>query len=501
MSTTVLADNDLADLVAEFTGRSGSYYARVFSRIAQTKGFALVFNFWAAMLGPIWLGCRALWGAFWFAFLVEMFAIVLVGIGLFGDLGGNANARADRLSQQAAERLAAAESALAEGNSLGDSMKRSAEAIAAAATKALEDADAERAKTPVFILAGALLVAFVHGACGVMANALFARRFRKWRGNRNLAHGLPMPRLVFSALLPAFCYPLAIYRFATSAPPTWLQEFPAATELRNQISRSIDAGVSMLADSLSGVFSGVTMAINALLNLLETCLVVTPWPIVMAAILAIAWQVAGRRVAVFSAAALAYLAILGFWEKSMATVALLGTAAALCVAIGIPIGVWCGRSPRAYAAIRPVLDFMQTMPAFVYLIPVIAFFGIGKPPGIIATLIFGMPPVVRLTALGIASVPPSIREAATAFGASKRFLLFKVDIPLALPSIMTGVNQTLLMCLSMVVIASLIGAKGLGEDVLSALQYAAVGQGILSGLAILMCAIVLDRIVQGGQQN
>ena len=130
--------------------------------------------------------------------------------------------------------------------------------------------------------------------------------------------------------------------------------------------------------------------------------------------------------------------------------------------------------------IRPVLDFMQTMPAFVYLIPVIAFFGTGKPPGIIATIVFGMPPVVRLTALGVQGVPETVREAATAFGATKRFLLLKVDLPLAMPSIMAGINQTILMCLSMVVIASLIGAKGLGEDVLEALQYAAQGQGIVA---------------------
>ncbi len=140
---------------------------------------------------------------------------------------------------------------------------------------------------------------------------------------------------------------------------------------------------------------------------------------------------------------------------------------------------------------------MQTMPAFVYLIPVIAFFGIGKPPGIIATIIFGMPPTIRLTALGIASVPEATREAALAFGATRRFLLFHVDLPMARAAIMAGINQTLLMCLSMVVIASLIGAKGLGEDVLSALQYAAVGKGILAGLAILACAMVIDRIVQG----
>lgn len=146
---------------------------------------------------------------------------------------------------------------------------------------------------------------------------------------------------------------------------------------------------------------------------------------------------------------------------------------------------------------RPVLDFMQTMPAFVYLIPVIALFGIGKPSGIIATIIFGTPPVVRLTALGIADVPTSVREAAIAFGASPLFLLFKVDLPAAAPSIMAGVSQTILMWLSMVVIAALIGAQGLGEDVLHALQYAAQGQGLLAGLAVLASAIVLDRIVQG----
>jgi len=153
---------------------------------------------------------------------------------------------------------------------------------------------------------------------------------------------------------------------------------------------------------------------------------------------------------------------------------------------------------RRFAAfLRPVLDFMQTMPAFVYLIPVIALFGIDKPSGIIATVIFGVPPVVRLTALGIAGVPANVREATQSFGASAFFTLRKVDLPLAMPSIRAGISQSILMCLSMMVIASLIGAQGLGEDVLRSLQYASQGQGLLAGLAILACAIVLDRLVQG----
>lgn len=494
---TMHKSDSFAALVQRFTGRNADYYARAFDRIANTGGFALTFNLWAGLLGPFWLGARSLWAAFWVVFAVEILAVVLICIGLFGDLGGEAIARADRLAAQAADRMEAAEAAIAEGSTLGESMKSSAEAIAAAAERARAEAEADRARAPAHVLTGAALFLGVRLAVATLANAGLAARFRRWQGNHDLPHGLPAARACFAAGLVLACYPLAVYRFATTNAPDWLTVFPAATEFRNAISVGIDGGVAAIADSFSIFFSGITAVINGALDLMETCLVVTPWPIVMIAILSIALQVSGPRVAIFSGAALAYLAVLGFWEKSMATVALLGTAAFLCVLIGIPVGVWCGRKPRAYAFLRPVLDFMQTMPAFVYLIPVIAFFGIGKPPGIVATLVFGMPPVIRLTALGIAGVPETIREAATSFGASPRFLLFKVDLPLAMPSIMTGINQTLLMCLSMVVIASLIGAKGLGEDVLSALQYAAVGQGILAGLAILMCAMVLDRIVQG----
>ena len=239
------------------------------------------------------------------------------------------------------------------------------------------------------------------------------------------------------------------------------------------VSTWMDGGFDWLSVQGAGVFDGVVATIRAVLDGLETVFVDTPWPVVMTVIVVVAWRLAGPRVAVFTAAALAYLALFGLWETSMVTVSLLGAAAFLCVLIGIPLGVWFGKSQRACNAALPVLDFMQTMPAFVYLIPIIAFFGTGKPPGVLATLVFGMPPVIRLTALGIRGVPESTKEAATAFGCTRWTLLKDIEIPLAMPSIMTGVNQTILMCLSMVVIASLIGAKGLGQDVLVALQYAA----------------------------
>jgi len=174
-----------------------------------------------------------------------------------------------------------------------------------------------------------------------------------------------------------------------------------------------------------------------------------------------------------------------------------GAATVICILLGVPLGIWCAKRARAYAALRPVLDVMQTLPSFVYLIPAIAFFGVGKPPGIIATVIFALPPMVRLTVLGVTQVPQSVKEAALAFGATPRQLLWKVELPLAVPSIMTGINQTIMMSLSMVVVAALIAAKGLGEDVLLALNHVEHGKGLLAGAAIALCAMMMDRVVQG----
>ena len=292
-------------------------------------------------------------------------------------------------------------------------------------------------------------------------------------------------------------YGITLYAVVAAAPPGWLTTFPADKALFAAVEGWLDAGFVATYDAGRGAFDGIRNAIRLLVEGFEMVLVGTPWPVVMLVICTLGWQIAGPRVAIFTAAALAYLGLFGFWELSMLTVALLGAAAILCILFGIPLGIWFARSKRANAAAQPVLDFMQTMPAFVYLIPVIAFFCTGKPPGIIATLIFGMPPVIRLTTLGLNGVSDEVKEAARAYGATEWQVLRGVELPLAKASILAGINQTILMCLSMVVIASLIGAQGLGSVVLQSLQYAAKGQGLLAGLAILLCAMVIDRIVQG----
>lgn len=175
----------------------------------------------------------------------------------------------------------------------------------------------------------------------------------------------------------------------------------------------------------------------------------------------------------------------------------------LALIVGVPLGVWTANSPRAEKILRPVLDLMQTMPAFVYLIPAVLFFGLGAVPGVFATIIFAMPPVVRLTGLGIRQVPKNVVEASRSFGATRWQLLYKVQLPLALPTILTGVNQTIMMSLSMVVIAAMIAAGGLGEIVLKGITQMKIGLGFEGGIAVVILAIILDRITQGmaGRKN
>jgi len=193
---------------------------------------------------------------------------------------------------------------------------------------------------------------------------------------------------------------------------------------------------------------------------------------------------------------------LGYWEPSMETTALVLAATVISVIVGVPIGILCGKSDGARNIVTPVLDFMQTMPSFVYLIPAVIFFSLGTVPGVIASVVFSMPPTIRLTSLGIRQVPKELVEASDAFGSTSAQKLFKLQLPLAKTTIMAGINQTIMLALSMVVIASMIGAKGLGQDVLTAVQRIQVGQGFEAGLAIVIIAIVLDRVTQSvGQRS
>jgi glycine betaine/proline transport system permease protein len=229
----------------------------------------------------------------------------------------------------------------------------------------------------------------------------------------------------------------------------------------------------------------------------QDLLIATPWPLMLAIVGTLSW-IGSRSVAMVLGAVAAFLFIgyLDMWEDTMATLAIVSIATALCILIGIPIGILMARSSKVEKSILPILDIMQTIPSFVYLIPVVMLLGIGKVPGLIAVMIYAMPPIVRLTNLGIRLVDKDTLEAADAFGADPKQKLFEVQIPLALPNIFAGVNQTIMMALSMVVIAAMIGVPGLGVPVLRAVSNQYLALGLMNGLAIVAIAIIFDRVSQ-----
>lgn len=493
----ISSEADAVSSVDEFVGVNGDYYNRQFQAIGDQRGFTFTFNWAACLLGSIWFGTRNLWSYFLPFVAIETLAIVQMARGFWGDLGAPMRIRLEGIEKtlsfrreqladakaNAPDKVVAFEDAIA-------SLERAVEAIKL-------EAEAAQGTALMLILLGLGLFLAVRIIEGVLANTALQRRYTNWRSDRTITAGFSGPPMALAITLAFLTYAACALKFGFPSQIEALQSFPTDQSVQSDVAAAIKVWMNAASVNTEWFFDSLTFGIRTILDALETLFVETPWPVMGGFIILLTGLSAGWRAAIFSAAALAYLGYLGFWDKSMKTMALLGTAACISISLGIPLGIVCARRPKLYAVIRPILDFMQTMPAFVYLIPVIAFFGTGKPAAIIATMIFGGSPVVRLTVLGLRGVPPSVREAAMAFGANKRYLLWKVDLPLAAPSIMAGINQTILLSLAMVVIASLIGAKGLGEDVLQALQYASEGLGILAGLAILCCAMILDRIIQG----
>ncbi|MCC4118104.1 proline/glycine betaine ABC transporter permease [Aromatoleum toluclasticum] len=257
-----------------------------------------------------------------------------------------------------------------------------------------------------------------------------------------------------------------------------------------------DQAVNLLLENDSGSFGAIGSFVGSLTELVEHGLLLIPGPVLALALTALAFWRVGWRFALFCAAAAVVIIGTGFWNATMATLALVISATLISLMVGIPLGIWTAKNRLAASFVRPSLDFMQTMPAFVYLIPAAMLFGLGKVPGVLATVIFAMPPVVRMTSLGIRQVNSEQVEAGITFGCTPWQLLFKVQIPGALPSIMAGINQTIMMALSMVIIASMVGAGGLGNDVLTSISRLDIGLGFESGLAVVLLAIILDRITE-----
>jgi len=488
------------DNIRTFVRTNPEYYIKNFDKIGMSARFTPTFNLFAGLFGPIWFGARGLW-AWALSFLIlEALAFVQISRGLFGDLAADAMARIASIENTLELRRQQLAAAIESGSDRVDAFKRTVESLEANIGGIRDEAAALAAQGPSIAMTGLAILMLAKVAQSVVANTALENRFSQWQSDRTLRSGLPMSQILFSAIFIVLIICAAMLHYSFPDRYEILSSFPTHSDFRLVSIDSVEAFFNWAVLNGEALFDAITYVIRIVLDALEVVFVSTPWIVIASIIILLTWLTAGVRMAIYSSAFLAYMGLLGFWEKAMTTLALLGTAACLSILIGIPLGMFAARRPRFYAFIQPIMDFMQTMPAFVFMIPVIAFFGTGKPAAVVTTMIFGGTPVVRLTVLGLRGVPESVREAASSFGANKWYLLTKVDLPLASPSIRAGINQTIMLSLAMVVVASLIGAKGLGEDVLEALQYANVGQGILAGFSILFCAMILDRIVQGGRR-
>ncbi len=271
-------------------------------------------------------------------------------------------------------------------------------------------------------------------------------------------------------------------------------EFPEIFSL--PLDKWIDALVLWLTVEGDFIFDAIGHFLLKPMLAIEKFLIWVPWFVFILAVALLAWKLSNWKMALGVLFGLIFIGSLGLWEDAMKTLAIVFTATGLAILTGVPTGILMAQNNRLRSVIRPLLDLMQTMPSFVYLIPALMFFGLGKVPALIAVYIYAVPPAIRLTDLGIRQVAASAVEAAKAFGATRWQILAKVQLPLAMPTIMTGINQTIMMALAMVVVASMIGAGGLGTEVLNGIARLEVGRGFNGGISIVILAIIIDRLTQ-----
>lgn len=279
----------------------------------------------------------------------------------------------------------------------------------------------------------------------------------------------------------------------------WLFNFP---EVFNFDTSAIDDGVRSFAVSASGVLDAIKGALNGFVTGISELLAHIPWAVLILLVVFLGWKVRGKlRSGILYGVLLFLVGAVGLWDLMLLTLSVVLASVVIALILGIPIGVLISGSDRANAIVRPILDLMQTMPVFVYLIPALLLFGTGNASGVIATVIYAIVPVIRLTSLGIRQVDKEVVEASTSFGATKWQTLKKVQIPQAMPTIMTGVNQTLMMAMAMVVTTSMIGVRGLGMEVLNAVNRIEIGRGLIAGTCVVILAIVIDRLTQSISQK
>jgi len=326
---------------------------------------------------------------------------------------------------------------------------------------------------------------------------------KSWRrliGNGRLSKLPTVVKIIVGVVVVAVLMMMVVALYGnvpTDEEPGAAIDYPREWDFGWDAIKWIDGAVDWVVINWDPFFVVIRTIVLGILIPFRDFLLWLPWWLVIAVTGLLAWRIVGARFGVIAVLFLAFMAFMGLVDLLMLTLAITLTATLLCVVLGIPTGIAAAKSGRFDGILRPILDGMQTMPSFVYLIPALMLFGLGMTPAVMATCIYAIPPIIRLTNLGIRQVDPSVVEASHAFGATPWQLLTKVQIPLALPTILAGLNQTVMMALAMVVIASMIGAKGLGAEVLTGIARLEVGRGFIAGISIVFTAIILDRVSQG----
>jgi glycine betaine/proline transport system permease protein len=430
-----------SELITDFVKTNSNYYIKEFQKIGSKPSFSFSFNLYSAILGPVWFGMRNVWNWALAFLIIETFSVVQIIRGLFGNITADAVQKIEQVQSTIAFRNKQLEAAITNNPDKVDVYKRNIKSLEDAMQGYINEVDRIEASAIWITLFGIALLILIKIIQGVLANSILEKRYSEWLSDKTISPGMQLKNYISSTIFTGVIMFFSVVHYSFPGFISIMDNFPTHPDIRLTSIKWVETIFDFAVIKGDALFTAITFGIRSVLDFLELLFVKTPWIVIITTIVTLTGLAAGPRAAIYSTGFLCYMGFLGFWVKAMTTLALLGTAAVLSIAIGIPLGIFCARRQRFYSMIRPIMDFMQTMPAFVFMIPVIAFFGTGKVAAVIITMIFGGTPVVRLTVLGLRGVPETIREAAIAYGASKWYLLRKVDLPLATPSILAGLTK------------------------------------------------------------
>ena len=365
--------------VEKFVKTNPEYYREQFARIGSDAKFVPTFNLWAGLLGPIWFSTRSMWNWGLSFLILETLAAVQIVRGLFGDLANEAWERIAKIEGTLELRRQQLASAIENNTDKIDVYRRTVESLENAIGGIRQEAQQLEEAGLAIAIIGFIALFAVKAGQSVIANTLLEKRFSEWLSDPGISAGMTLRHIVLSCLFVSVIVIVTVTHYSFPGLYPWLIEFPTEHGIRLTSIQWVEEFFAFCVTNGEAFFDAITYAIRAVLDALEVIFVETPWMVIASFIVLLTLLSAGPTAAVYSGAFLLYMGLLGFWEKAMTTLALLGTAACLSIIIGIPLGMYCARRERFYSFIRPIMDFMQTMPAFVFMIPVIAFFGTGNP--------------------------------------------------------------------------------------------------------------------------